>query len=77
MHHIGLFQELSRHPLIDIQQHTYSHALFKPDTWKGGVFLASPPEAIETELAMTSAPSSGISVLNASACARPTAITWG
>ena len=55
VHHIGLFQELSRHPLIDIQQHTYSHALFKPDTWKGGVFLASPPEAIEMELAMTSA----------------------
>ena len=55
VHHVGLFQELVRHPLIDIQQHTYSHTLFKPDYWNGGVFLASPPEALETELMTTSA----------------------
>ena len=55
VHHVALFQELAHHPLIDIQQHTYSHALFKPDYWNGGVFLASPEEALETELMTTSA----------------------
>ncbi len=54
VHHVGLFKELASHPLMDIQQHTYSHTLFKPDYWKDGVFLSSPPEAIETELSMTS-----------------------
>lgn len=55
VHHVDLFRELSEHPLLDIQQHTYSHTLFKPDYWNDGVFLPSPPEAIETELTMTSA----------------------
>ena len=55
VHHVDLFQELVDHPLFDVQQHTYSHALFKPDAWNGGVFLSSPPNAMETEIATTSA----------------------
>ena len=55
VHNVGLFKDLVNHPLMDIQQHTYSHTLFKPDYWKDGVFLSSPPEAVETEVSMTSA----------------------
>jgi hypothetical protein len=38
----------------DIQQHTYSHSLFKDDNWEGGFFPASPPEALRHELVATS-----------------------
>ena len=55
VHNVGLFKDLVNHPLMDIQQHTYSHTLFKPDYWKDGVFLSSPPEAVEMEVSMTSA----------------------
>lgn len=44
----------SVNPLFDIQQHTYSHILFKEDRWKGGVFRPSTPEAIAFEVEATS-----------------------
>ena len=49
------FEAFVDHPLFEIQQHTYSHTLFKEDHWKGGTFLASPPEAIAHEVNSTSA----------------------
>jgi len=39
---------------LEIQQHTYSHSLFKQDSWQGGVFYASPPEALLHEVTATS-----------------------
>ena len=36
--------------LFDYGQHTYSHVLFKDDHWEGGVFRASPPEALVHEV---------------------------
>lgn len=41
--------------LFDIQQHTYSHVLFKADRWQGGVFHPSPPHALAHELEASSA----------------------
>ncbi len=55
LHALGAFKPLAGHPLFDLQQHTYSHTLFKEDRWQGGVFIPSPPEAIEHELTTTSA----------------------
>lgn len=55
LHALGAFKSLANHPLFDIQQHTYSHTLFKEDRWQGGVFIPSPPEALEHELTATSA----------------------
>jgi peptidoglycan/xylan/chitin deacetylase (PgdA/CDA1 family) len=55
LHALDAFRPLAGHPLFDLQQHTYSHTLFKEDRWQGGVFIPSPPEAIEHELVMTSA----------------------
>lgn len=40
--------------VFDIQQHTYSHVLFKPDTWEGEVFPASPEVALRHEVSATS-----------------------
>ena len=40
--------------LFDIQQHTYSHVLFKADRWRGGSFLPSPPAALRHELEASS-----------------------
>lgn len=40
--------------IFDIQQHTYSHVLFKEDRWQGGLFRASPEEALRHELAASS-----------------------
>jgi peptidoglycan/xylan/chitin deacetylase (PgdA/CDA1 family) len=42
-------------PLFDFGQHTYSHVLFKDDHWEGGVFRASPPEALVHEVQASSA----------------------
>lgn len=54
VHHVEDFEPFVDHPLFDLQQHTYSHALVKQDSWRGGVFRASPPAALETELRTTS-----------------------
>ena len=43
----------SENPLFDIQQHTYSHVLFKNQPWQEITFSASPPQAISQELAFT------------------------
>jgi peptidoglycan/xylan/chitin deacetylase (PgdA/CDA1 family) len=48
-------RKAAANPLLDVQQHTYSHILFKDDTWKGGLFPQSPPEALRHELGATSA----------------------
>ncbi len=54
VHSVDVFIPFVNHPLFDIQQHTYSHTLFKEDHWKGGSFIASPPEALAFEIGMTS-----------------------
>jgi len=54
VHNVSALEPFVGHPLFDIQQHTYSHTLLRDDHWKGGTFLASPPVAIETEVAQTS-----------------------
>ena len=54
VHNVGVLEQFVDHPLFDIQQHTYSHTLLKNDHWKGGTFLASPPEAIDQEIRQTS-----------------------
>jgi hypothetical protein len=54
VHSVDVFLPYVEHPLFDIQQHTYSHTLFKEDHWKGGTFIASSREAIEFEIRMTS-----------------------
>ena len=54
-HATDAVQAAAANPLFDIQQHTYSHLLFKDQAWKDGVFRASPPHAIGEELAFTSA----------------------
>ena len=53
VHGVEAFEPFVDHPLFDIQQHTYSHTLFKEDAWKGGRFIASPPAAIEHEVHTT------------------------
>ena len=45
----------ARNPLFDIQQHTYSHVLFKEDRWLGTVFPAAPVQALQHEVSVTSA----------------------
>lgn len=55
VHNIDVIEPFIDHPLFDIQQHTYSHVLLKDDGWKGGTFLASPPEAVWQEIHQTSA----------------------
>lgn len=47
-------RKAAANPLLDVQQHTYSHILFKDDTWKGGLFPQSRPEALRHELGATS-----------------------
>lgn len=54
VHNIDALEAFVDHPLFDIQQHTYSHVLLKDDHWKGGTFLASPPEAVWQEITQTS-----------------------
>jgi peptidoglycan/xylan/chitin deacetylase (PgdA/CDA1 family) len=54
VHNIDVIEPFIDHPLFDIQQHTYSHVLLKNDGWRGGPFLASPPEAIWQEITQTS-----------------------
>lgn len=54
VHNVSVLEQFVDHPLFDIQQHTYSHTLLKNDHWKGGTFLASPPEAIDQEIRQTS-----------------------
>ena len=53
VHNVEVLEPFVDHPLFDIQQHTYSHTLLKDDHWKGGTFLASPPEAIDQEMRQT------------------------
>lgn len=53
IHNVDVLSPFVEHPLFDIQQHTYSHVLLKDDGWKGGTFLASPPEAVWQELTQT------------------------
>ena len=54
VHSVDVFKPFVDHHLFDIQQHTYSHTLFKEDHWKGGTFIASSREAIEFEIQITS-----------------------
>jgi peptidoglycan/xylan/chitin deacetylase (PgdA/CDA1 family) len=54
IHALPTFQVAAANSLFDIQQHTYSHVLFKDNAWKGSVFPASPPAALRHELATTS-----------------------
>jgi peptidoglycan/xylan/chitin deacetylase (PgdA/CDA1 family) len=53
VHNVDVLAPFVEHPLFDIQQHTYSHVLLKDDGWKGGTFLASPPEAVWQEITQT------------------------
>lgn len=55
LHNLPAFQVAGANPIFDMQQHTYSHVLFKDNAWKGSVFQASPPLAIRHEVATTSA----------------------
>jgi peptidoglycan/xylan/chitin deacetylase (PgdA/CDA1 family) len=55
LHNLESLRRAAAHPLFEIQQHTYSHMLFKPDEWKGADFIASSPEALRHEVTMTSA----------------------
>lgn len=54
VHNVEVLKRARDTGLFDIQQHTYSHSLFKQDEWEGGIFRASPPEALHHELAATS-----------------------
>lgn len=54
-HSLPDIRSAAREELFDIQQHTYSHVLFKPDTWKGETFPASPEPALRHEVSATSA----------------------
>ena len=55
LHCLPALKKAARSPVLDIQQHTYSHILFKNDTWRGGLFPQSPAEALYHELGATSA----------------------
>lgn len=55
LHALPTLERARAHPLMHIQQHTYSHILFKDDTWRGGLFPEAPREALQHELAATSA----------------------
>jgi len=54
LHSLPALQEAATDPLFEIQQHTYSHVLFKPDAWEGGEFKPAPPEALRHEVTATS-----------------------
>lgn len=49
-HALPAIHKAMEEPLFDFGQHTYSHVLFKDDHWEGGVFRASPPEALIHEV---------------------------
>lgn len=49
-HALPALRKAQEEPLFDFGQHTYSHVLFKDDHWEGGVFRASPPEALVFEV---------------------------
>jgi peptidoglycan/xylan/chitin deacetylase (PgdA/CDA1 family) len=55
LHSLPALSKARDDDLFEIQQHTYSHVLFKPDAWEGGVFKPSPPEALLHEVSATSA----------------------
>ena len=55
LHALPALRKANDNPLMDIQQHTYSHILFKDDTWRGGLFPQAPDEALDHELKATSA----------------------
>ncbi|HTX01459.1 MAG TPA: polysaccharide deacetylase family protein, partial [Acidimicrobiales bacterium] len=55
LHNLPALRRAAAHPLLEIQQHTYSHVLFKPDDWKGASFVASSPDALRHEVTATSA----------------------
>lgn len=55
IHALPALEKAQASGLFDIQQHTYSHVLFKEDRWQGGVFLPSPPEALRHEVGSSSA----------------------
>ena len=55
LHSLPAIARASKDKVFEIQQHTYSHVLFKPDIWEGGVFKPSPPEALMHEVTATSA----------------------
>ncbi len=54
LHNLPALGKAAANELFDIQQHTYSHILFKPDDWQGGGFLESTPEALAHEVRATS-----------------------
>jgi peptidoglycan/xylan/chitin deacetylase (PgdA/CDA1 family) len=54
LHNIPALRDAAAREYFDIQQHTYSHVLFKPDDWQGGGFRQSTPEALEHEVSATS-----------------------
>lgn len=49
-HALPALHKAQKELLFDFGQHTYSHVLFKDDVWEGGIFRASPPEALVHEL---------------------------
>jgi peptidoglycan/xylan/chitin deacetylase (PgdA/CDA1 family) len=55
LHSLPAIEKAAGDELFEIQQHTYSHVLFKPDAWEGGMFKPSPPEALLHEVTATSA----------------------
>ena len=54
LHALPTFEKLVDEELIDIQQHTYSHVLFKEDVQLGATFPASPTPALRFEVRMAS-----------------------
>ena len=50
LHALPAFTKMAEEPLIDIQQHTYSHVLFKVDAQLGATFPASPTPALRFEV---------------------------
>ena len=54
LHNLDAIRSAARDPLMDVQQHTYSHTLFKDDIQLGGTFPASPLVAINHEVRTTS-----------------------
>jgi peptidoglycan/xylan/chitin deacetylase (PgdA/CDA1 family) len=54
LHNIPALRLAAANKLFDVEQHTYSHVLFKPDDWQGGGFRQSTHEAIEHEVRATS-----------------------
>lgn len=54
LHSVDAIRAAAADPLVDIQQHTYSHALFKEDVQRGATFPASPAIALNHEVRTTS-----------------------